>query len=71
MKEASCGHLDVPWPAQVNRLVWEGGHDLVLSIGQVAFKNDFFSFRRHERVRQWAAGQLTMLWIWSFADLIT
>ncbi|CAM9236112.1 unnamed protein product [Ectocarpus sp. 12 AP-2014] len=35
VKEASCGHLDVPWPAQVNRLVWEGGHDLVLSIGQV------------------------------------
>lgn len=24
-----------PWPAQLNRLVWEGGHDLVLSIGQV------------------------------------
>lgn len=24
-----------PWPAQMNRLVWEGGHDLILSIGQV------------------------------------
>ena len=24
-----------PWPAQLNRLVWEGGHDLILSIGQV------------------------------------
>lgn len=24
-----------PWPAQLNRLVWQGGHDLVLSIGQV------------------------------------
>ena len=24
-----------PWPAQLNRLIWEGGHDLVLSIGQV------------------------------------
>jgi nickel-dependent lactate racemase len=24
-----------PWPCQLNRLVWEGGHDLVLSIGQV------------------------------------
>lgn len=35
VKEASRGHLDVPWPAQLNRLVWEGGHDLVLSIGQV------------------------------------
>ena len=29
-------HLDrKPWPAQLNRLVWEGGHDLILSIGQV------------------------------------
>lgn len=24
-----------PWPAQLNRLLWEGEHDLVLSIGQV------------------------------------
>lgn len=24
-----------PWPAQLNRLVWQGGHDLILSIGQV------------------------------------
>ncbi len=24
-----------PWPAQMNKLVWEGGHDLILSIGQV------------------------------------
>jgi nickel-dependent lactate racemase len=23
------------WPVQLNRLVWEGGHDLILSIGQV------------------------------------
>jgi nickel-dependent lactate racemase len=23
------------WPTQLNRLVWEGGHDLILSIGQV------------------------------------
>ena len=23
------------WPAQLNRLIWDGGHDLVLSIGQV------------------------------------
>jgi nickel-dependent lactate racemase len=23
------------WPAQLNRLVWQGGHDLILSIGQV------------------------------------
>lgn len=24
-----------PWPAQVNKLLWNGGHDLILSIGQV------------------------------------
>lgn len=24
-----------PWPAQVNKLVWQGGHDLILSLGQV------------------------------------
>lgn len=24
-----------PWPAQMNKLIWEGGHDLVVSIGQV------------------------------------
>lgn len=23
------------WPVQLNRLVWEGGHDLILSVGQV------------------------------------
>jgi nickel-dependent lactate racemase len=27
--------LHFSWPAQLNRLIWEGGHDLVLSIGQV------------------------------------
>ena len=35
VKEASGGHLCEPWPAQLNKLVWEGGHDLVISIGQV------------------------------------
>ncbi len=29
------GLYNKPWPAQLNRLVWEGGHDLILSIGQV------------------------------------
>ena len=32
---ATEGLCEQPWPAQVNRLVWEGGHDLILSIGQV------------------------------------
>lgn len=33
--ELSEGKLDYNWPAQVNRLLVEGGFDLILSIGQV------------------------------------
>lgn len=33
--EVTEGIYDRPWPAQLNRLVWRGGHDLILSIGQV------------------------------------
>jgi len=33
--QATEGLWRKPWPAQLNRLVWEGGHDLILSIGQV------------------------------------
>ena len=29
------GIFDQPWPAQLNKKVWRGGHDLILSIGQV------------------------------------
>jgi nickel-dependent lactate racemase len=35
VKEVTDGIYDKPWPAQLNRLIWEGGHDLILSIGQV------------------------------------
>ena len=35
MLEVSEGKLDYTWPAQVNKLVRDGGHDLILSIGQV------------------------------------
>jgi nickel-dependent lactate racemase len=35
MYEVSEGKLDYPWPAQVNKLLRDGGHDLILSIGQV------------------------------------
>lgn len=35
VREQSEGKLDYAWPAQVNQLLAEGGHDLVLSIGQV------------------------------------
>ncbi|MFH2112933.1 MAG: lactate racemase domain-containing protein [Spirochaetota bacterium] len=35
LEEVSEGKLSFTWPAQANRLVVEGGHDLILSIGQV------------------------------------
>ena len=35
VEAASGGHMKEPWPAQLNKLVWEGKHDMVLSIGQV------------------------------------
>ncbi len=31
----SGGALSYPWPVEINRLIWQGGHDLILSIGQV------------------------------------
>ena len=35
VKEVSGGAVDYPWPVQVNKLLLEGGFDLILSIGQV------------------------------------
>lgn len=35
IKEVSEGRVDYSWPAQVNRMLIEGGFDLILSIGQV------------------------------------
>lgn len=35
IQEQSEGRLDYPWPAQVDRLLVDGGFDLILSIGQV------------------------------------
>ena len=35
LREVSEGKLDYSWPAQVNKLLRDGGHDLILSIGQV------------------------------------
>ena len=35
IREVSEGKLEYTWPAQVNLLLTEGGHDLILSIGQV------------------------------------
>jgi len=33
--QVSQGRVNYPWPAQVNRLLLEGGFDLIVSIGQV------------------------------------
>jgi nickel-dependent lactate racemase len=35
VRKVSEGMLDYSWPAQVNKLLRDGGHDLILSIGQV------------------------------------
>ncbi len=35
IREQSEGKLDYAWPAQVNKLISQGGFDLILSIGQV------------------------------------
>ncbi len=35
IQRVSEGRLSFRWPAQVNKLVAEGGHDLILSVGQV------------------------------------
>jgi len=35
VSEVTEGISTKPWPVQLNKLVWEGGHDLILSIGQV------------------------------------
>lgn len=36
VREITEGRLDFDWPVQVNRLLVEGGFDLILSLGQVA-----------------------------------
>ena len=35
IREQSEGKLDYTWPAQINKLISQGGFDLILSIGQV------------------------------------
>lgn len=35
ISEITNGALDYSWPAQINKLVFNGGHDLILSVGQV------------------------------------
>jgi nickel-dependent lactate racemase len=35
VSEITEGAVDYSWPAQLNKLVFNGGHDLILSVGQV------------------------------------
>ena len=35
ISQITNGAIDYSWPAQLNRLVFNGGHDLILSVGQV------------------------------------
>jgi nickel-dependent lactate racemase len=35
VEEVTEGIWNKPWPAQMNKLIWEGDHDLIVSIGQV------------------------------------
>ena len=35
VSEITEGAVDYAWPAQLNRLVYSGGHDLIISVGQV------------------------------------
>lgn len=35
VSEVTAGAIDYSWPAQLNRLVINGGHDLIFSVGQV------------------------------------
>lgn len=35
VSELSYGAVNFNWPVQINKLLWEGNHDLILSIGQV------------------------------------
>lgn len=48
IREVSEGVLDFDWPAQVNRLLVEGGHDLILSIGQVV-PHEVIGFANHNK----------------------
>lgn len=35
LSQLTNGLLDYEWPAQLNKLIWNGNHDLIFSVGQV------------------------------------
>ena len=48
VKEVSGGVIDYDWPAQVNKLLVDGGFDLILSIGQVV-PHEVIGFANHNK----------------------
>ena len=48
LNEVSEGKVNYTWPAQVNKLLIEGGHDLILSIGQVV-PHEVIGFANHNK----------------------
>jgi len=48
LEEVSGGKVSYSWPAQVNRILVEGGHDLILSIGQVV-PHEVIGFANHNK----------------------
>lgn len=48
MMEISEGKIDYEWSAQVNKLLRDGGHDLILSIGQVV-PHEVVGFANHAK----------------------
>lgn len=48
ISEITNGGLDFEFPIQVNKLLWEGNHDLILSIGQVV-PHEVLGFANHTK----------------------
>ena len=56
MHEVSEGKLDYTWPAQVNKLLRDGGHDLIVSIGQVVAAMKWWAWPTAARISLSAPG---------------
>ena len=48
ISEITNGGLDFDFPIQVNKLLWEGNHDLILSVGQVV-PHEVLGFANHTK----------------------
>src|ERR1035438_1398586 len=63
VREVSEGKVDSPWPAQANKLLVEsqkagGGHDLILSIGQVV-PHEVVGMAGYNKNVFWGTGRVT------------